>query len=207
MKQLHDVMRGVPGGWRYTDPDTGHKMIAGCFTDLIETVVQHRQSNALPIQLNLPHIIEDQICSQIKPSFWKEREAVRKTALEMQELSVNQKIESLQRVFRKLGSITVPPAEAMRRTEICRFCSCNKPTACLSCNGVYDWLCQKFSLPALPNDDYLHSCSVDRVYNKAQVHLTVDVFASKVEQAFLSRYPESCWKRKLLEAHYAENQS
>jgi hypothetical protein len=206
MKQLHDVMRGVPGGWRYTDPDTGNKTIAGCFIDLVDKAVEHRITNGLPIPLNMSELIEDQLCSQIKPSFWHERETVAAKPDDLHAMTVNQKVEALNRAFKSYGSITVPATVATERSKVCRFCSCNKPTSCLSCNGVYDWLCKKFNLPALPDDDYLHSCSVDRVYNKAQVHLTVEVFASKVGQAHLSRYPESCWKRKLLEAHYAESQ-
>lgn len=201
--QLRERYIVPPGGFWYHDIATDMKIVGGDFESLLVACRRHRMANAIHIPADFNAQIEDTICRRIPSAFCVP--ARPKTTYTMDDTATpNAKVQVLQKVWQEIGCLLCDADEAEQRALVCRYCMKNKPGACLSCNGVYDWLREKFNIPSLTEDKWLNMCGVDRVYNKAQVHLTKEVFIKLVRADRIDVYPQTCWKRKILEQHYAE---
>src|SRR6266446_2864708 len=68
---LIDIMTEVPGGWRYTQPETGYTIVGRPFYSFLNKIMQHRANNNLPAIAEgfttLASEIEDVICQQFIP--------------------------------------------------------------------------------------------------------------------------------------------
>lgn len=60
-----------PGGWRFTDPETGHEMYMSTWENLLNQAANHRVYKNLPLE-DLDNLIQDQICAKLDPKWWYE---------------------------------------------------------------------------------------------------------------------------------------
>lgn len=190
-----------PVGWSYKDSDTNFLIEGGHFDQLVEMVSKHRAANGLSIAPNLPAIIEDAICRQIPAEM---------TNAPMSDYPVSHRPMTLSTVtnatkialkaWRRLGRHVVPKSKANERAKLCTDCPENvMSSACLSCKGLSSWI-REWLGRSTPYDDSLYVCRVCGVMSSAQIHLTRKTFADYSSEAIIPKHPESCWKRKLLEA-------
>ncbi len=68
---LIDLNTEPPGGYKYTQPETGHTMTGRPFTGLLKSVIQHRSNNKLPAvgqdYSSLESEIQDALCRSLTP--------------------------------------------------------------------------------------------------------------------------------------------
>lgn len=71
MPLLKDTRTAPPGGWRYTQPETGLTMRERSLGELVATVTRHREYRKLPrtVDLEVSVDIQRQICSSLPGDF------------------------------------------------------------------------------------------------------------------------------------------
>jgi hypothetical protein len=71
MPLLKDIRTAPPGGWRYTQPQTGLEMKAGSLGELIATVIRHRSYKGIaPMDVDeVSAEIQRQICARVGEEF------------------------------------------------------------------------------------------------------------------------------------------
>ena len=66
----------VPGGWRFTDPDTGYQFRAPDFDTLLHQIRGHRLYKKLPVD-DLARLVDHFICQNLTSRWWYELEIQR----------------------------------------------------------------------------------------------------------------------------------
>lgn len=71
MPLLRDTRTAPPGGWHYTQPETGLVMRAASLGELIATVIRHRTYKSIaPLDADEVSVqIQRQICERVGPDF------------------------------------------------------------------------------------------------------------------------------------------
>ena len=192
-----------PVGWRYVDPDTSHKTIAGDFVALIREASKHRQANSLDIPIDFPDIIEKWICDRTPTDM---------LTGPMEEMPVSHRVLTLAivkkatqqclKVWSKNGRQVVVPDVADGRAAKCVKCELNRfNSACTSCIGLNGWI-RQWVRRKTTLDKSLAVCQVCAVMNISQVHFADNIIIAMTPQVILEDFPPACWKKPILEAHY-----
>ena len=190
-----------PGGYQYQDPDTEHITVAGTFKDLIRIASTHRIANKLEVTLDFPAIVEDWICRRIPldmTSAWESESTGSVSVLTTRTITAATNL--MMREWRNKDNRKVcTPREATRRALICSECPSNQQkTACMSCQGLITWI--KGWLPRSTSvDGALYICVKSAIMNVAHVHMTAATLERTIRDDNISKLPEKCWKRQLLE--------
>ena len=71
-KWLRTVMTTPPGGWRFTDPDTGLEIEAKSYESLVERVLDHRSYKGLCVE-DIRAVTETQLAEGCEPNWWQTR--------------------------------------------------------------------------------------------------------------------------------------
>jgi hypothetical protein len=190
-----------PGGYRYVDPDTKFEFAAhATLLALCVSVSKHRAANDLEVPPNLPAIVEDWICRHIPIEMTS---AHKKAAIvghrgPFSATAVRQITQTMLRQWRRAGRKTTSIQEAAKRADVCIDCVQNtQKTGCQSCNGERNWV-QSFLGRKGTRDAKLYVCAVDATMNLASIHMPPGVIQGSIPLQVATRFPESCWKRKLL---------
>jgi len=195
--KLKNHMDVPPHEFYWIDPTTKIEMRASDIETLFLLARQHRVANKLPIPDDYDAFIEDAICKRAPECFVNHPATFKTNHIGMDD--VLKKTDALMRAARKNGGkLFCDEEEAVERSKICVACDKNKRIMCQTCNGVLAWMRQSFSLPKLPQDEELQTCQIFTVMNKAQVHLHAQVIRMLISEDKADRFPEACWKRKLL---------
>lgn len=184
------------GGWVFHDPFTDKTICGANFDHLVIRVRGHRQINHIAVSDELAWEIEHQLAERC-PEGMRKTIWFTKPDLQISTETPNQKVLILQKVFKETGASIVPLEEAIRRARVCRYCINNVSRACLECNGVMKWIRSTMGVAETDEDKYLHTCDIHGIYNKAQVHLPVEVFRKLMKPEAALMYPVNCWKRTL----------
>lgn len=104
-----------------------------------------------------------------------------------------------------VGADTVPvvTADAQARAKICLDCPCNVSGIKLT-DAIADAIKQQVELKNhlelhVDGEEGLATCSVCDCANKLQIWCPDKMFQRHYTRADAIRYPEPCWKRKLIE--------
>jgi hypothetical protein len=193
---LNNLLHVPPGGWKYTQTQSGLVIYGGDYYDLREKVRKHRQINRYLTGPELDSEIQEQLCAKLSPEarahFCRDCSAVPQTrALALAD--VKHFLETAASWMAK--PVFVSQTEAARRAEICASCPKNIPIAgCHACHNLVKWSIELIGHRTTPFDSKLGACEVCGCGNQAQVHLPLAVLAKGItpEMAF----PAFCWKAK-----------
>jgi len=188
---LTDLMTIPPGGWRYTQPETGLEIKGGDYYNLREAVRKHRQLNQLPCGPELDNQIQAQICERMGAEGRSAycRDAQRRAGEGKTEIA----FADVKHFLSTVSQIRhfVPQAEAQRRAETCVSCPKNSPiSGCTSCTNLIGLVFKVIGQRKTPLDQRLGACGVCGCSLTASVHIPLEAFPKQPHY----EYPEWCWK-------------
>ena len=172
MKKLIPTSIVPSGGYTYTQEETGHKLMADSFTQLVTRVIAHRKANNLPIPFNIEDVVEEDLCAQ-RGELCESVESPNKP-LSGQPLT----LDSVVRVTRTLFAA-------------------GKPQGCTGCRSSLVKKAISFIVGArkTPHDDQLHSCKHCGCFNAAQIWIPKNALQKTITKAENESLPEHCWKK------------
>lgn len=131
IKNKGAVPRG--GWWKYTQPETGERIVNGDWDTFLGLIKQHRRRKGIPIGLGFEREIEDYICLHQQIECEDSDPAVPRVG----KLSMGDIVRGMRVIasFKAAGSPLVPKEEAYRRAEICARCKFNV-TFSRPCGGL-----------------------------------------------------------------------
>lgn len=192
---LSNLLHVPPGGWKYTQSQSGFEIVGGDYYDLREKVRKHRQINQFVTGPELDAEIQEQICAKLDPA------ARASFCRDCNPASAYPRVLSLEDVkhFLKVAAgwmkkpVFVSSIEAARRAEICASCPKNIGIAgCSSCHNLVKWTIELIGHRSTPFDAKLGACEVCGCGNQAQVHLPLEALAQGITPEM--EFPDFCWK-------------
>lgn len=191
---LKNLLHIPPGGWKYTQSQSGFLVQGGDYYDLREKVRKHRQINQFVTGPELDSEIQSQICSslpaQARANFCRDCAASSTT----RSLALEDVKHFLLVAKEWLGKpVFVSTIEATRRAEICASCPKNIPIAgCTACRNLVKWSTELIGQRSTPFDSRLGACEVCGCGNQAQVHLPLAALGKGITPEM--EFPDFCWK-------------
>jgi len=172
VKELKQKNKAPPGGWRYTDPDTGFrfKRRYARFSELEDHVRRYRLLNDLPSIPSLSLVIQDWLCSQSNmESYCRGIEVVSRT--------LKQYLKGAQASAKMIAAgekAYVPQQVAEARAEVCVSCRYNKKSDKHSRLQRYT---DKYVKSMVGDrrtsfDEKLHSCDICSCPLRPKVHVS-----------------------------------
>lgn len=193
---LSNLLHVPPGGWKYTQAQSGLDIFGGDYYDLREKVRKHRQINRYQTGPELDQEIQEQLCSKMsaaaRAAFCRDCD----TSVQIKALS----LEDIKHFLKVAKSWVAKPSfvsqsEANRRAEICASCPKNLPIAgCRACQNLVKWTIGLIGQRSTPFDGKLGGCEVCGCGNQAQVHLPLPILAKGITPEM--EFPDWCWKLK-----------
>lgn len=187
-----------PGGWRYTQPETGVSFSSDNYDDLIRQIRPHREYKGLPVE-SVELDVQRQLClalteSQCKP---EPDEVYRPVTDLTARLTTGMALSLGKAVVAALAEVAtgkLPFAtkeEAAARAATCRGCPFNKPASLCSCSPVY-----KAIEATIPKDRMQAGISVCMACGcslQAKVNLPLKVVKAGNSSEVV--FPPWCWQR------------
>lgn len=191
---LKSVLVSPPGGWQYTQPESGYHMYAINLGTLVKKVAAHRYNMGYSTQGDLAQELEEYNCARLSPA---DQITHCKSGVKRRNRVHYKQVESFLRTASEWvsrGEPLVPLEEAERRAAICAKCPLNVGTGgCGICNSLLNSLRESVLQRSTSHDSELNACGVCGCDNKTQVHLPLEVLAKGVPHT----YPSFCWKSEL----------
>lgn len=200
MFHIKNLEVGPPGGWKYTQSESGFTISGITYGQLLKKVAAHRQANGYPTEGDLGQEIQEAICGSL-------------SLADQCETCEGGMLPAAQRVIRwsdiarfmgvmktwigKQGDKFVDAGEAGRRAAICAACPYNQPVrGCKSCHTLLEEISKAVAGRTTEHDAGLFGCSICGCANKVQVHAPEEVLRAGVTDETV--FPQSCWKGALL---------
>lgn len=183
-----------PGGWSYTEKNTGYEMTSLTLLGLFEQVEAHRKANGISYGAGWKLILEMEICAQDKmrrhcgePAPAGPMDSERQ--FQMRDLGVF--FRTIRRWVSKNRLAIVSKELVKSRAEVCRKCPKNMDiVGCSGCNGITRWA-EEF----LPEDRRqipgLKSCGVCGCYLPLKIQLPLE--ANLETSVPGDEFPDHCW--------------
>lgn len=189
-----------PGGWIYTQFETGARLQAGSFIDLVSTVKKHRMANNIPIGLAFDSEIEDQICQRMPAGVcdrtgqpvWKGQAFDLETVLRGTRTIASWFIG---------GRKKAEPKEIVRRTAICSSCYLNQPVqGCASCGmgAMHELVNSIVGSGEFEGSGNLHSCLACACALKAKIQMPLELLQRHTSEETNEQLPEWCWLKRVV---------
>jgi hypothetical protein len=195
MDKLIETSVVPPGGYSYTQEETGQTLGADSFHQLVARVVAHRKANNLPVPFNISDIVEGDICKHRKELCHGYVPAPPKNKLITLDLALR-----LTRTLVAAGGKRVESqAEADQRAAICAMCPDNvEPQGCSGCKSNLIKKAVEFIVGSreTPYDNLLKSCKHCGCFNAAQIWLPLEALQKTMVDGENEALPDHCWKRK-----------
>ena len=186
------------GNYTITDPITKVPCSALTFEGLINRVGQVRAAVGAVSGLNLREWLEDEVCKAYpKDCTEVDLSKPRKLRLTLTDVIHGTVVLAS---FIAAGSPAVSREEAERRAQICLKCEFNIrfPTPCTGVCGELLRIAQSLSGgQGTQYDRGLHSCSICRCYNAAQIWVPLEFLAKGVTEDMKKQFAAvpNCWKQ------------
>jgi hypothetical protein len=197
--RLHLRNEVPPGGFRYTERETGRLIQSPSWNDLISDVKKHRIANNIPIGLEFEKEVEEQLC-QILPAGSCIRDNDSKDSFGPVTLEQFKRGSATLFEWWSSGRQTVDDGTAEARTKICASCQFNQKVAnCASCSlGFLHTLVERiFGNKRIKGFELLHGCQICGCANKVAVAIPLDILQRNMPDDLNSKLPSFCWKKKL----------
>lgn len=207
MLKINNTSLVPPGGWKYTDPDTGAQFSRTTYMSMVGVIHKHRAGNQLP-QLSEARI-QQVLCRSAYPGVCSgEDEVVEEPEAEkypvLPTISGDDVVRGTKVIWNlikakfKGGDSLVSPEEAERRARICSDCPKNvehDKENCKACIARLATLAKKIVSGGITTvDENLKTCSVCHCSNKAQVWVPYEHLKKGMTPAMESEWPDVCWK-------------
>lgn len=191
--KLKSLLVEVPGGWLYTQLETGYTMKDVTFNALVQRVAAHRANMAIVTKGDLAAEVEATICARMTPENQIAHCESGTTFPKSVHWSLVERFLKTAVAFVLGPDSLVPQAEAERRASICAGCPLNVGLhGCAVCRATLNELREKLLVRHTEQDSLLGACGVCGCDNRVQVH--VPMAALRAGSGDLN-YPESwCWK-------------
>jgi hypothetical protein len=195
MTKPHDLPSGA--AYTITDPATGIQCSATSFEALVNRVGQVRAAIGARAGLSLREEVEKLVCEQY-PQDCTEVDMTKPRKLNLNLTDVIRGTVVLAS-FVAAGSNPVPREEAERRARICQQCEYNRkfPTTCTGVCGELLSLAKRLAGGhGTQYDRGLHSCSICRCYNAAQIWVPMEFLEKGLTDDMRSQFKSvsGCWK-------------
>ena len=193
---LTDPMRIPPGGWKYTQPQTGAEIRGGDYFQLIDKVRRHRHLNSIAT-LAIEEEVQAQICERLG-------DAGRAVYCRDKERKLDSKppagvaFDDVKHFLLTMGNTRrfVSQKEASARAEICASCPRNIPVlGCSACRNLVNAVFNVIGNRKTALDSKLRACGVCGCELKAAVHIPLEAFPHVRGQEF----PDWCWHHESVE--------
>jgi hypothetical protein len=188
---VKDTSLAPPGGWRYTQPETGFEFTASTLREVVRKVTAHREANGIAVG-DPSADIQDFVCAQLPIGSEDcthviEGDYALKTHFTMEDVK-----RFVQAAVAALGSRgLVEQTEAERRAAICASCPLNTTIkGCWRCKGMAEWLFRLIGARRTAHGSRLNQCGVCGCAIKAKIWLPQDV-AQQVSEGYT--FPSWCW--------------
>lgn len=195
---LSNLLHVPPGGWKYTQEDSGLELRGGDYYDLRENVRKHRQLNSFTAGPDLDNEIQTQICTKLAPSaravFCRPCQPLaREHSVDLED--VRHFLQVAVEWMKKREFVS--QQEADTRAEVCASCPKNIAIeGCRTCRGLIKHTLNLVGHRRTPFDEQLGACEVCGCSNQAQIHLPLEALKKGITKKM--KFPDWCWKRSAL---------
>lgn len=190
MRRPIDYTQTPPGGWKYTEPQTGVTFVDNHHRAFTERIFKHREANGLYTGGGWIDDLFDAVCRQ-NPSIPQRDEDKPERRMELSDV---------RRFARTLsnwigaGAEWVIQDEAERRAAICVTCPNNKVVnGCWGCKGPLNWIVEMMGNRTTSQDARLEQCEICFCTLRAKVHIPLDVLLD--DQEPIEGLPDHCWMK------------
>jgi hypothetical protein len=182
-----------PGGWTYTQPETGAVFRAMSWSRLLKLVRIHREANKLDTTPGWEERFESEICME-RPELGNDRPRVKNGGAKVPGWSAILRFTKTMWEWSKSGKLE-KPEESERRAAICAMCPENQYVGgCYGCTGVIRYTAEVLLDRTTSHDSSLNVCVACGCYLKLKVHVPNDVLDVAEEGSIT--YPDHCWRIK-----------
>jgi len=184
-----------PGGWRYTQEESGFTMDSITLAGLREKIESHRRANGYDLGDGWWEMVQLELCLDLgivdSHCGAKQEEKTEEPRLKIVDLL--QFFRTMREWKNKTNFEMVDKDEATRRAEICVDCPDNVDVkGCWGCQGVVRWLEEYLTdEDHVPQRDKLKSCRNCKCVLAMKVHLPIEVAQTADPRG--TKYPEHCW--------------
>lgn len=193
--RLEERSLGPPGGWGYTQKESGVAFRAITFGQLLEMVGKHRRGNKYDTSPGWEERFEEEFCQQnqlVGTQWCPDREAEARAPRLIGLADVRRFLNSALSMVQAGGDMFVSQEEAERRAAICSECPNNAAIGgCVGCNGVRALVSKVRGSRTTAQDSRLRQCTVCGCDNQVKVWLKDSV----VDNEGLN-FPDHCWAKK-----------
>jgi hypothetical protein len=196
MQRLKDIntVPPEPVFFRFIHPETGHTSQAQTYQAWLQEAYQHRISNALPIPVDFPAQMEDQLCTTL-PAGWCAGVDPNRPIIDMR-FGLRQVKDWATAQLKLLVTGFVPQEEAERRAKICAGCPLNiNAQGCVGCQDVAGLFAKVLGGRKTASDGYLRNCANCRCYLQAMVHFPQEILDRSHVSINQSAWPSFCWNK------------
>jgi hypothetical protein len=195
MKYLADKSSGPPGGWRYTQPESGQFFRGVSYKQMLELIRQHRVGNKYDTGPGWEERFENDFCeqNQLVGTAWcpsdecREPRGERRLGL----ADVRRFLSSVASIVGSSDDAFVSQEVAEERATTCVGCINNANVAgCVGCNGIRNLIHKVKGSRTTEQDSRLKQCTVCGCDNSVKVWLD----SSVVDNTGLV-FPDHCWNR------------
>jgi hypothetical protein len=199
MLSLIDPTTVPPGGFRYTQAETGATLTAASLPELMVGVRNHRMANALPIPLEWKQHVLTQLCEKMPPGICRHVAGTPDIPLPPahRPLSVVEALTGAkvlgEWLFRGFNKISQEEADA--RSKICSACPFNQPAeGCTTCasNAMREAVESVLGRSRTVAHDSIHTCQVCGCTLRVAVWCPSELL-SKHQSPNHERKPDFCW--------------
>lgn len=187
-----------PGGFSYTEPESGVRFRHIVFADLLEKVRLHRIANGYPLPPGWEETVEDEACATQPTNIWRYVDGEQTQAEPPRRLHISD-VKNFARVvgaWMGTGAEYVETQEAERRADICMACPKNQPIeGCTPCAQLIETISKAVAGRSTSKDAGLQGCAVCSCSNRVQVHIPLEVLQRGVTDEMI--FPAWCWKKPL----------
>lgn len=195
MIQVTDKMSTPPGGWRYTQPESGYTMVFLTFAELLSAVYKHRVANGYDTAEGWQDRFAEQLCRQLGllgTNWCSDTEAVVEPQGKrgLTAADVKRFLGSVAKMVAAGGDVFVDQATADSRSAVCKDCLFNTDIrGCLGCNGIAATVGKLLGQRRAAHHGQLKNCGVCGCANRVKVWIKTDV----IDNSGLE-YPPHCWQ-------------
>jgi len=197
MLQLKNKHDGIPGGFRYTQPESKMTLIANSMSGLLEKVARHRRANSYPIGPEFEQQVTDHLCKEVPGAC---NDVPVEQVLNGRQLTIWGALKFTGMMITDLlkGRPRETKEEATRRGSICAQCADNiQPEGCRACTDkkVHALVETLAGTESTAYDGQLSSCRHCGCLNRAQIWFPLDILKTSMNQEQVAALPDHCWKK------------
>lgn len=208
MLRIRPTCRDVnvpPGGWADVEPQMNVIVTAASLMELVSAEARLLTKNGKKVPEDHALQVELRIAARLPPDWVYDTEdpdSMNSNTGGLTEAKALNNSQKAVKTAQRLDCKKVNAEEANRRAQICVQCNRKRFFGCLTCTGTHAKLERLMGTMKTPYDGAVGACELDLIFNRTQIWLPREFFLGMIPTGArfkTQRYPETCWKRQLLE--------